>query len=111
MTTSTCSHGPGLRARLTRTAAASVLALSLTTAPAFAAEDVVDEGAEQAEETGTPAEEDEAGHRIQMAETPRDRVGLFLLAFLGAITLGGAVTTSRQLRGKRPQASGEFRWR
>jgi hypothetical protein len=110
MTTSTCSHGPGLRARLTRTAAASVLALSLTTAPAFAAEDVVDEGAEQAEETGATPEEEE-GHRIQMAETPRDRVGLFLLAFLGAITLGGAVTSSRQLRGKRPQASGEFRWR
>jgi hypothetical protein len=110
MTTSTCSHGPGLRARLTRTAAASVLALSLTTAPAFAAEDVVDEGAEQAEETGATSEE-EGDHRIQMAETPRDRVGLFLLAFLGAITLGGAVTTSRQLRGKRPQASGEFRWR
>jgi hypothetical protein len=110
MTTSTCSHGPGLRARLTRTAAASVLALSLTTAPAFAAEDVVDEGAEQAEETGATSEE-EGDHRIQMAETPRDRVGLFLLAFLGAITLGGAVTSSRQLRGKRPQASGEFRWR
>jgi hypothetical protein len=111
MTTSTCLPTSGSRARLTRLAAATFLALSLSAAPAFAAEDVVDEGAEQAEEAGGASPEEEGSGRIQVAETPRDRVGLVVLGFLGAITLGGGITVARQLGGKRPQATGEFRWR
>jgi hypothetical protein len=111
MTTSTRLPLSGSRARLSRLAAASLLALSLSAAPAFAAEDVVDEGAEQAEETGSAESEEEGSGKIQLAETPRDRVGLMVLGFLGVITLGGAITAARQLGGKRPQATGEFRWR
>jgi hypothetical protein len=112
MTTSTRLPLSGSRTRLSRLAAASLLALSLAAAPAFAAEDVVDEGAEQAEETGSAeSEEEEGSGKIQLAETPRDRVGLMVLGFLGVITLGGAITAARQLGGKRPQATGEFRWR
>lgn len=110
MTTSTCLPTSGSRARLSRLAAATFLALSLSAAPAFAAEDVVDEGAEQAEEVG-PATEEAGSDKIQLAEGPRDRVGLMVLGFLGAITIGGALTMTRQLSGKRPQATGEFRWR
>lgn len=54
---------------------------------------------------------DDGDHRITIAETPRDRLGLLLL---GALALGGGVAlvnARRQLRGDRPQASGEFRWR
>ncbi|MEX0836280.1 MAG: hypothetical protein WD010_09330 [Nitriliruptor sp.] len=96
-----------LRARATRLLAASVVTLSLSAAPAVAAEDNVaeDGGAIEAE-----GDEEESG-KIQVAETPRDRVGLIVLGFLGAITVGGAITSRRQLKGERPQASGEFRWR
>lgn len=110
MTTSTCLPTSGSHARLSRLAAATFLALSLSAAPALAAEDVVDEGAEQAEETG-PATEEAGSGKIQLTDTPRDRVGLMVLGFLGAITLGGGITAARQLGGKRPQATGEFRWR
>ncbi|MFO7960701.1 MAG: hypothetical protein R6U94_07135, partial [Nitriliruptoraceae bacterium] len=58
------------------------------------------------------AETDEAdGGRPALAETPRDRVGLLLLA---ALFVGGGLAVAngrRQMKGERPQASGEFRWR
>jgi hypothetical protein len=38
-------------------------------------------------------------------------VGLIVLGFFAAVAAGGAVTVSRQLKGARPQADGEFRWR
>lgn len=110
MTTSTCLPTFVSRARFSRFAAASVLALSLSAAPAFAAEDVTGTGDEAAETDDAHGAEEEGG-KIQLAEGPRDRVGLIVLGFLGAVTVGGAITASRQLRGKRPQASGEFRWR
>ncbi len=50
-------------------------------------------------------------HRIVMAETPRDRFGLLLL---GALVVGSGaalVNARRQLKGERPKATGEFRWR
>jgi hypothetical protein len=96
------------RARASRLLAATAIAVSLSAAPALAAEDPVAEDGGEIVEEG--AAEEEAG-KIQLAETPRDRVGLIVLGFLGAITVGAAMTTSRQLKGERPQASGEFRWR
>lgn len=95
------------RARSSRLLAATALALSLSAAPALAAEDIVAEDGGAITEDGA---EDESG-KIQLAETPRDRVGLIVLGFLGAITAGAALTTTRQLKGSRPQATGEFRWR
>jgi hypothetical protein len=109
MTTSSRHHSPVSHARSARLVAAAALALSLSAAPAFAVEDAPAEAAEQAE-TGSHGEEEGSG-KIQLAEGPRDRVGLIVLAFFAAVTIGGAMTASRQLRGKRPQASGEFRWR
>ncbi len=106
MKTSSRLSPPALRARVGRLAAATVLGLTLSAAPALAAEDVVSEGGEEAAEA-----EAEGGGKIQLAEGPRDRVGLIVLGFLGAITVGGGITAARQLRGQRPQASGEFRWR
>ncbi len=60
-----------------------------------------------AEETGG----DDGSGRRAVAETPRDQFGLVLFGALGAIALGGMVTANRQLKGRRPQADGEFRWR
>jgi hypothetical protein len=109
MTTTSRLHSSVLRARSARFVAAAVLALSLSAAPAFAAEEAPAGGEESAESGAHGAEE--GGGKIQLAEGPRDRVGLIVLAFFLAVTVGGAMTASRQLRGKRPQASGEFRWR
>lgn len=94
--------------KLTRLAGASAIALALTAGPAIAVEDepVDDPAVEE-----TAEEEEEGSGRIQMAETPRDRVGLVMLTALGLMALGGGVTAVRQLGGKRPQADGEFRWR
>lgn len=102
------------RSRVAGLAAATALALSLAAAPAFAAEDVSetgDEAVDEAVETTDGHAEEEEGGKIQLAERPRDRVGLIVLGFLGAITVGGAITAARQMKGSRPQASGEFRWR
>lgn len=71
------------------------------------------EGGDDAEQPAEGEAEGEQGEseRIPLAESPRDRIGLILLA---ALLLGGGlavVNARRQLRGERPQASGEFRWR
>ncbi len=50
-------------------------------------------------------------HRVAIADTPRERLGLLLL---GAMVIGGGyalVNARRQLKGERSQATGEFRWR
>lgn len=76
-----------------------VLALAMLAGPAVAVE------SDQA-----PASSD-GDHRVAIAETPRDRLGLLLL---GALVVGSGVAlvnARRQLKGERPQASGEFRWR
>jgi hypothetical protein len=108
-------------AKLTRLVGAAVLSLALTAGPATAAEDAPtddaaaeDSAAEEATGDEAPAEGGEAAEgsgKIQMAETPRDRVGLIILAAFGVMAFGAAITATRQIGGKRPQADGEFRWR
>jgi hypothetical protein len=101
---------PVSRVRVSRLLAATALGLSLTAAPALAADEpAAEDGGAVAEETAET--EEEGGGKIQLAETPRDRVGLIMLGFLGAITAGAGITAVRQLTGTRPQATGEFRWR
>ena len=81
--------------KLTLLIGAAAAALTLSVGPVFAAEE-------------TESGED---HRTQLAETPRDRLGLLLL---GSLVVGGGLglaNSRRQLKGDRPQASGEFRWR
>lgn len=51
------------------------------------------------------------GEKIQLPSTPRDRVGVFLIAFMVLAGLLGLWNARKQLRGDRKQASGEFRWR
>ena len=51
------------------------------------------------------------GGRRPIADTPRDQLGLILL---GALLAGGGLAVAnarRQLRGERPAADGQFRWR
>jgi hypothetical protein len=102
--------------------AAALVAVALVATPALAQEDggadadaggdVVDDDAEvpEGELEVDEAEADEEG-RPAIAATPRDRLGLLLLAAL----VGGGVIAyigmKRQLGGERPKASGEFRWR
>jgi hypothetical protein len=82
-----------------------VVALSLVAGPAFAVEDAP---------AGDPPVEAPAGdgdHRVAIAETPRDRLGLIFLGALVLAGLFGLMNARRQLKGERPSASGEFRWR
>lgn len=46
-----------------------------------------------------------------IAQTPRNQLGLVLYGFLAVTVLAGGVTLRRQLKGERPSADGEFRWR
>jgi hypothetical protein len=92
---------------------ATLLALTLVAGPALAVEDPA--GGEEApveEDDGIVGEHGEAeGGKITLAETPEDVVGLLLLT---ALVVGGGLAfanSRRQLRGERPTASGEFRWR
>ena len=81
---------------------ATSVALMLVAGPALAVDDAPGD---------VPATEEPAGERIPIAETPRDRLGLLLL---GAFVVAGGLAFAnarRQLKGERPQASGEFRWR
>ena len=82
--------------------AAAVLVAGLLAGPAFAVDEPAGVATEQpADGTG----------RIQMAETPRDRLGLLLLA---ALVVGSGLAFAngrRQLKGEHPKATGEFRWR
>lgn len=88
--------------KLTLLISAAMLAMTLAAGPAFAAED----GAEE-----TPAGQEEDDGRIELAGSPRDRVGLILLGSLFAAGGFGFLTMRRQLKGDHPKASGEFRWR
>jgi hypothetical protein len=95
-----CGPMDALR-KLTLLVGAITVALLLFAGPALAVED---------DATEAPATQDEGG-RIEIAETPRDRLGLILLGVL--VAAGGLALANgrRQLKGDRPQASGEFRWR
>jgi hypothetical protein len=97
-------------------AVVALLALTLLGVPAVAqVEDLsvlaVEETPDETTEAGeTESGETESGRRA-LADTPRDRVGLLLLA---ALFIGGGLALAngrRQMKGERPQASGEFRWR
>lgn len=107
--------------RLLLTVGAAGAALSLLAMPvaAEAATDVplAAEAGDEATEEPAEGESGEGesgegeGERVPIAETPRDRIGLI---FLAALILGGGAAVAngrRQLKGERPQASGEFRWR
>lgn len=93
------------------TGGAAGACLVLLAGPVTAVEEPAEDApAEEPGEAESDADE-EAGERIPIAETPRDRIGLILL---GALVLGGgaaAVNARRQFKGERPQATGEFRWR
>ena len=95
--------------RLWMLTCAALLAVALLAVPALAQEDGLDDADEAlVEET---AEEEDEGGRIVLADNPRDRLGLLLLA---ALVVGGGVAIAngrKQLKGRNPQASGEFRWR
>ncbi len=91
------------RTRLALLALVTLLALTSLAVPALA----VDEPSDGVIETVV---EDEPGRRA-LADNPRDRLGLLLLT---ALVVGGGLAVAngrRQLKGERPQASGEFRWR
>jgi hypothetical protein len=105
--------------KLLLTAGASGAALALAVGPVAAAEAEpaedapAEETAEVEDDAGAEdgAEDEDEDGKIALAETPRDRIGLILL---GALLAGGwfaATNARRQLKGERPQASGEFRWR
>jgi hypothetical protein len=102
-------------------AGATLLALTLVAGPVVAQEDadVGEEAPVEGEEAPVEGEDegivgdhgDAEGGKIQLAETPRDQVGLILLA---ALLVGGGLAFAnarRQLKGERPTATGEFRWR
>jgi hypothetical protein len=88
-------------ARLAAVLAAGALALAPTAAlaaPLTLAADPVSES------------EGESGRR-PVAETPRDQLGLIVLGALAAAAALGVGNARRQLRGERPKADGQFRWR
>jgi hypothetical protein len=64
--------------------------------------------AEDADRVVVAAEERE---RRPIAASPRDQLGLVLYGFLALTVLAGGATLRRQLKGERPTADGEFRWR
>jgi hypothetical protein len=90
----------------------ALLALTLVAGPVAAQEEPAVDDAAVEDDDGIVGEHGEAeGGKIQLAETPRDQVGLLLLT---ALLVGGGlafVNARRQLRGERPTATGEFRWR
>jgi hypothetical protein len=91
----------------------ALLALTLVAGPVSAAEEPGGEEAPVEGEDGEVVDDqgDAEGGKIQLAETPRDQVGLIVL---GALLVGGGLAFAnarRQLRGERPTATGEFRWR
>jgi hypothetical protein len=91
----------------------ALLALTLVAGPVVAAEEPAGGEAPAEGEDGEVGGEDgeSEGGKIQLAETPRDQVGLILL---GGLVVGGGLAVMnarRQLKGERPAATGEFRWR
>ena len=88
--------------KLTLLVGAAMLALALTAGPVLAAEDASEEA---------PATQEDDDGRMELAESPRDRVGLILLGSLFAAGGIGFLGMRRQLKGEHSQATGEFRWR
>lgn len=101
---------PMIRLRQLAVVAAGVLlVLGLAMGPAMATEG-------PAEDQGTSQEAgEEAGggerSKISFPDNPRDQAGLVILGIAGVFTALAAVNAVQQLRGRRPQATGEWRWR
>ncbi|GGI06584.1 hypothetical protein [Egicoccus halophilus] len=95
--------------KLLRSSAAALAAVFLVAGPVSAAEDpATTETAEEA-----PVGDHGAGtsDRYQIAETPRQQVGLLLYGALGVGAYLAFTNARRQYKGERSQATGEFRWR
>jgi hypothetical protein len=94
-------------------AGVALLALTLFAGPVAAAEEPAGgEAPVEGDDGEIVGEHGEAeGGKIQLAETPRDQLGLLLLT---ALVVGGGLAFAnarRQMKGERPAATGEFRWR
>lgn len=57
-----------------------------------------------------PAGEDGNG-KVGLPETQHDQLGLILLGLTGLAVLGAGINAVQQLKGRRPQTQGRFRWR
>lgn len=90
--------------KLSLVAVAAVAMFLFAVGPVSAAE-------EEAPADGTEAPAEEEARKPALADTPRDRVGLILLGLLALAGVLGLANARRQLKGERPQATGEFRWR
>jgi hypothetical protein len=96
----TLAHRPTRHAALLLASLlAALLVVTTLSAPALA---------EATDRVVIAAEERE---RRPIAQTPRDQLGLVLYGFLAFTVLAGGATLRRQLKGERPTADGEFRWR
>jgi hypothetical protein len=49
--------------------------------------------------------------KITLPDTQRDRFGLIILGFSGLVLLGAGYNAVQQLKGRRQQADGAYRWR
>lgn len=88
--------------RLAVVLTAVLLAAALAVGPALATEGGGGEtGAGESGETT----------KIQLPQSAHDRVGLILLGLSGAAVVIAGANAISQLRGRRPQATGEWRWR
>lgn len=89
----------------------ALLSLALFAGPAFATDtaDTAD-GVELLAQDAELAVEGETTRR-ELADSPRNRMGLLLYGALFAGAWFGWVGMRRQLKGEHPKASGEFRWR
>lgn len=101
---------PMIRLRQLAVAVAGVLlVLGLAVGPAMATEGTgQDQGTTQ--EAGQEAGGGERS-KISFPDNPRDQAGLVILGIAGVFTALAAVNAVQQLRGRRPQATGEWRWR
>jgi hypothetical protein len=94
----------------------ALLALALVAGPALAldldeAGGDVDVLAVEEGDEAEPAPATDDGERRALADSPRSRVGLLLYGALIAMAAFGFVGMRKQLAGRNPQATGEFRWR
>lgn len=94
--------------RIARPLAAVLAAACLVLAPTAA---VAAPGVALAMEEPAGGEAEEGSGRRPVAETPRDQLGLIVLGALAAAAALGLGNARRQLRGERPKADGQFRWR
>lgn len=49
--------------------------------------------------------------KVGLPQTQHDQLGLILLGLTGLAVLGAGVNAVQQLKGRRPQTEGRFRWR